>query len=169
MPALSPTMSEGNIVSWSKKEGDQVKVGDVLCDIQTDKATMGFESQEDGYLAKILVPTNSKGVEVGKLIGLLVEEKKDIEGLDISKYTSQAVAPKIEEKKEVSQTNKSEGTKQTSAAAVTTIDFSKEYHSQEEKFKITPSAGYYLRTFEVLPSEVKASGPKNYIQKGDVL
>lgn len=78
MPALSPTMSEGNIVSWSKKEGDQVKVGDIICEIQTDKATIGFESQEDGYLAKILVPGDAKGVQVGKLIGLLVEEKGDI-------------------------------------------------------------------------------------------
>jgi pyruvate dehydrogenase E2 component (dihydrolipoamide acetyltransferase) len=71
-------MSEGNIVSWSKKEGDQVKVGDIICEIQTDKATIGFESQEDGYLAKILVPGDAKGVQVGKLIGLLVEEKGDI-------------------------------------------------------------------------------------------
>ncbi len=78
MPALSPTMSEGNIVSWNKNEGDKVKVGDLICEIQTDKATIGFESQEEGYLAKILVPGNAKGVEVGKLIGLLVEEKKDI-------------------------------------------------------------------------------------------
>lgn len=78
MPALSPTMSEGNIISWNKKEGDKVKVGDIICEIQTDKATIGFESQEDGYLAKILVPGESKGVEVGKLIGLLVEEKEEI-------------------------------------------------------------------------------------------
>lgn len=88
MPALSPTMSDGTILQWNKKEGDQVKVGDVICEIQTDKATMAFESQEDGYLAKILVPKDSKGVLVGKLIGLLVEEKKDIEGLDVSKYSS---------------------------------------------------------------------------------
>ena len=80
-------MSEGNIISWTKKEGDKVKVGDVVCEIQTDKATIGFESQEEGYLAKILVPKDSKGVEVGKLIGLLVEEQKDIQGLDLSKYT----------------------------------------------------------------------------------
>lgn len=87
MPALSPTMSTGNIVSWSKKEGDQVKVGDIICEIQTDKATIGFESQEDGYLAKILVPMDAKNVEVGKLIGLLVEEKKDIATVDVTKYT----------------------------------------------------------------------------------
>ncbi len=91
MPALSPTMSEGNILSWNKKEGDQVKVGDIICEIQTDKATIGFESQEEGYLAKILVGA-SKGVEVGKLIGILVEEKKDIEGVDISKYISGAAS-----------------------------------------------------------------------------
>jgi len=80
-------MSTGNIVSWSKKEGDQVKVGDIICEIQTDKATIGFESQEDGYLAKILVPMDAKNVEVGKLIGLLVEEKKDIATVDVTKYT----------------------------------------------------------------------------------
>ena len=99
MPALSPTMSEGNIISWNKKEGDKVKVGDIICEIQTDKATIGFESQEDGYLAKILVPGESKGVEVGKLIGLLVEEKEEIKGLDVSKYTSSqaaSAAPKKE-------------------------------------------------------------------------
>ena len=62
-------------------------MGDIICEIQTDKATIGFESQEDGYLAKILVPMDAKNVEVGKLIGLLVEEKKDITTLDMSKYT----------------------------------------------------------------------------------
>lgn len=66
MPALSPTMSEGNILLWSKKEGDLVKPGDVLCEIQTDKATMGFESQEEGYLAKILIPMEKgKNIAVG--------------------------------------------------------------------------------------------------------
>ncbi len=92
-------METGNIVSWSKKEGDLVKVGDIICEIQTDKATMGFESQEEGYLAKILVPMDAKNVEVGKLIGLIVEDKKYIATLDLSKYSSggsTAAAPKKE-------------------------------------------------------------------------
>lgn len=55
MPSLSPTMTEGTIVSWLKKEGDQVAPGDVLCEIQTDKAVMSFETEEEGVLAKILV------------------------------------------------------------------------------------------------------------------
>lgn len=55
MPSLSPTMTEGNIVKWLKKEGDVIAPGDVLCEIQTDKAVMAFETEEEGVLAKILV------------------------------------------------------------------------------------------------------------------
>lgn len=55
MPSLSPTMTEGNIVKWLKKEGDTIAAGDVLCEIQTDKAVMSFETEEEGILAKILV------------------------------------------------------------------------------------------------------------------
>jgi pyruvate/2-oxoglutarate dehydrogenase complex dihydrolipoamide acyltransferase (E2) component len=55
MPSLSPTMSEGTIVRWLKKEGDPIAPGDVLCDIQTDKAVVSFETEEEGILAKILV------------------------------------------------------------------------------------------------------------------
>lgn len=55
MPSLSPTMTEGNIVKWLKKEGDLISPGDVLCEIQTDKAVMAFETEEEGILAKILV------------------------------------------------------------------------------------------------------------------
>ena len=55
MPALSPTMTKGKIVSWSKKEGDAVEVGDILFEVETDKATVGYEVQDKGFLAKILV------------------------------------------------------------------------------------------------------------------
>lgn len=55
MPSLSPTMTEGNIVKWLKKEGDKISAGDVLCEIQTDKAIMAYETEEEGILAKILV------------------------------------------------------------------------------------------------------------------
>eukprot|EP00244_Chara_vulgaris_P002111 TRINITY_DN13581_c0_g1_i4.p1 TRINITY_DN13581_c0_g1~~TRINITY_DN13581_c0_g1_i4.p1 ORF type:complete len:185 (-),score=32.70 TRINITY_DN13581_c0_g1_i4:49-603(-) len=78
MPALSPTMEMGNIVSWKKKEGEEVAAGDVLCEIETDKATLDNESQEDGYVAKILVPEGTKEVPVGKTICILVSEEADI-------------------------------------------------------------------------------------------
>lgn len=105
MPSLSPTMNEGNIVLWSKKEGDLVKPGDIICEIQTDKATVGFESQEEGYLARILIPTEKgKGIQVGQLIGLLVEDKKDLGSPDLNSYTSSApvAAAKQESKPEPS-------------------------------------------------------------------
>lgn len=62
MPALSPTMESGDIISWNKKEGDKIEIGDVVCDIQTDKATVGYESQEEGYLAKVFKSDNTKSV-----------------------------------------------------------------------------------------------------------
>lgn len=78
LPALSPTMEMGNIVSWAKKEGDKLNEGDLLAEIETDKATMGFETPEEGYLAKILVPAGSKGVPVGKLVCVIVEKESDV-------------------------------------------------------------------------------------------
>ncbi|XP_046969304.1 dihydrolipoyllysine-residue acetyltransferase component of pyruvate dehydrogenase complex, mitochondrial isoform X3 [Vanessa cardui] len=78
LPALSPTMESGSIVSWEKKEGDKLNEGDLLCEIETDKATMGFETPEEGYLAKILIPAGTKGVPVGKLLCIIVENASDV-------------------------------------------------------------------------------------------
>ena len=64
MPSLSPTMSEGTIVKWYKKEGEKVGAGDLLCDIQTDKAVVSMEADDEGVLAKILMAEGSSGVEV---------------------------------------------------------------------------------------------------------
>lgn len=67
MPALSPTMETGNVISWQKQEGQQLSEGDLLCEIETDKATMGFETPEEGYLAKIIIPEGAKQVPIGKV------------------------------------------------------------------------------------------------------
>ncbi|GAQ89040.1 hypothetical protein KFL_004810130 [Klebsormidium nitens] len=79
MPSLSPTMEKGNIATWKAKVGDQLAPGDVLCDIETDKATLDMEVQEEGYLAKILMPEGAKDVPVGQPIAILVEDKADID------------------------------------------------------------------------------------------
>ncbi|KAG5319169.1 ODP21 dehydrogenase, partial [Acromyrmex heyeri] len=76
MPALSPTMTTGTIVKWLKKEGDEIQPGDALADIQTDKAVMSFELEEEGVLAKILIPEGSQ-VQVGQLIAVMVEKGMD--------------------------------------------------------------------------------------------
>ncbi|PNH08810.1 Dihydrolipoyllysine-residue acetyltransferase [Tetrabaena socialis] len=75
MPALSPTMSSGNIVSWNKKVGDSVAPGDVYCEVETDKATMAWECQEEGFIAKILFGDGSKDISIGTPVVVLVEDK----------------------------------------------------------------------------------------------
>ena len=97
MPALSPTMSEGTIVKWNILEGEKVDIGDVICEIQTDKATVGFESQEEGYIAKI-ISGDGTTKPCGDIIGVMVEDKDDIEGIDISELQSSAPASKPEQK-----------------------------------------------------------------------
>jgi pyruvate dehydrogenase E2 component (dihydrolipoyllysine-residue acetyltransferase) len=77
MPALSPTMEKGNLARWLKKEGDAVKVGDVIAEIETDKATMEYESIDDGVLAKIVVPEGTQDVAVNQLIAVLAAEGED--------------------------------------------------------------------------------------------
>jgi pyruvate dehydrogenase E2 component (dihydrolipoamide acetyltransferase) len=78
MPALSPTMEKGNLAKWLKKEGDQVKTGDVIAEIETDKATMEYEAIEDGTLAKIVVPEGTNDVPVNQLIAVLAQEGEDV-------------------------------------------------------------------------------------------
>jgi pyruvate dehydrogenase E2 component (dihydrolipoamide acetyltransferase) len=77
MPALSPTMEKGNLAKWLKKEGDAVKTGDVIAEIETDKATMEYEAVDDGVMAKIVVPEGTQDVAVNQLIAVLAQEGED--------------------------------------------------------------------------------------------
>src|SRR5512138_1738026 len=79
MPALSPTMEEGNLAKWLVKEGDKVSPGDVIAEIETDKATMEVEAVDEGTVARILVPEGSEGVKVNAVIAVLAEEGEDAE------------------------------------------------------------------------------------------
>ena len=88
MPALSPTMEEGKLAKWLKKEGDKVKPGDVLAEIETDKATMEVEAIDEGVLAKILVGDGTDNVAVNTPIGVLA-----MEGEDVSKVSATAPTP----------------------------------------------------------------------------
>ena len=82
MPALSPTMTEGNLAKWLKDEGDAVAAGDVIAEIETDKATMEVEAVDEGVLGKILVPGGTEGVQVNQPIALLLEEGEDSGALE---------------------------------------------------------------------------------------
>ena len=82
MPALSPTMTEGNIAKWIKKVGDEVVSGDIIAEVETDKATMEVEAIDEGKLASIIYPDGSENVKVNKLIGVIAlkgDTEKDIE------------------------------------------------------------------------------------------
>lgn len=93
MPALSPTMTEGNLAKWNVKEGDKVKSGQVIAEIETDKATMEVEAVDAGTLGKILVPAGTEGVKVNAVIALLLEEGEDKKALDAYKPKDAAAAP----------------------------------------------------------------------------
>jgi len=83
MPALSPTMTEGKLASWLIKEGDKVAAGDVMAEIETDKATMEFEAVDEGVLGKILVPEGTEGVAVHTPIAVLLENGESVDDLDL--------------------------------------------------------------------------------------
>src|SRR6266700_4316965 len=78
MPALSPTKEKGNLAKWLKKEGDKVKAGDILAEIETDKATMEYEAIDEGVIAKILVPEGTADIAVNQPIAVLAAEGEDV-------------------------------------------------------------------------------------------
>ncbi|WEX07159.1 pyruvate dehydrogenase complex dihydrolipoamide acetyltransferase [Chelativorans sp. AA-79] len=99
MPALSPTMEEGNLAKWLVKEGDSVSAGDVIAEIETDKATMEVEAVDEGTVAKIVVPEGTEGVKVNALIAVLAEEGEDVAEAAKAAGNGAEAAPKSEAKK----------------------------------------------------------------------
>eukprot|EP00292_Cryptomonas_paramecium_P018691 CAMPEP_0113673738 /NCGR_PEP_ID=MMETSP0038_2-20120614/7021_1 /TAXON_ID=2898 /ORGANISM="Cryptomonas paramecium" /LENGTH=125 /DNA_ID=CAMNT_0000590223 /DNA_START=221 /DNA_END=595 /DNA_ORIENTATION=- /assembly_acc=CAM_ASM_000170 len=78
MPALSPTMRQGNIAKWMVKVGQKISAGDHICDIETDKATIAWEAQDEGYVAAILAPEGVSDVPVGKVVLVVCENEADL-------------------------------------------------------------------------------------------
>ncbi|WP_417793125.1 pyruvate dehydrogenase complex E1 component subunit beta [Terasakiella pusilla] len=96
MPALSPTMEEGNLAKWCKAEGDKVESGDVIAEIETDKATMEVEAVDEGILGKIVIPEGTENVKVNEVIALLLEEGEDASAVDNFSADSASPAPATE-------------------------------------------------------------------------
>ena len=97
MPALSPTMEKGNLARWLKKEGDKIKSGDIIAEIETDKATMEYEAVDEGTLAKIVVPEGTQDVAVNAVIAVLAGEGEDVKAAAAG--AKSAPAPKPPDKK----------------------------------------------------------------------
>ncbi|CAG7678302.1 unnamed protein product [Allacma fusca] len=155
MPSLSPTMTEGTIVKWMKKEGEAVAAGDVLCEIQTDKAVVSLEFDDEGILAKILMPENSSDVKVGTLIALMVGEGEDWKNVEVPKGAQQ---PEKSAEKQGSDQPRASKPSVSSGGS----------HGSSPGL-IGPAVKSLLTHYGLKPSEIQASGPKGVILKGDVL
>lgn len=111
MPALSPTMEEGTLAKWLKGEGDKIEAGDVIAEIETDKATMEVEAVDEGTLAKILIPEGTEGVKVNAVIAVLTEDGEDAGSV------AAAPAPDVEKVKPVAEPEVLEAQAATDAPA----------------------------------------------------
>uniref|UniRef100_A0A4W4FMS7 Dihydrolipoamide acetyltransferase component of pyruvate dehydrogenase complex n=1 Tax=Electrophorus electricus TaxID=8005 RepID=A0A4W4FMS7_ELEEL len=151
MPALSPTMEEGNIVKWLKKEGEAVAAGDALCEIETDKAVVTMESSDDGILAKILLEEGSKNVRLGVLIALMVEEGQDWKQVDIPPLASSRPAPT---------------TPPPTAAPPFRAAPPAPYVGM---LRLSPAARHILDTHGLEPHLAMSTGPRGLITKEDAL
>ncbi len=121
MPALSPTMEKGNLAKWLKKEGDSVKSGDVIAEIETDKATMEVEAVDEGTLGKILVPEGTNDVAVNTPIAMILAEGEDKSALKGNGSAAQPAPPAEKQesaKKAEAPAPAKSGTVQPPAAAV---------------------------------------------------
>ncbi len=123
MPALSPTMEKGNLAKWLKKEGEPVKTGDVIAEIETDKATMEYEAVDDGVMAKIVVPEGTNDVPVNQLIAVLAQEGEDVKAAAAAagKGGAPAKAPTAVPPSPQPSPQPGEGVAQQAAASATTL------------------------------------------------
>lgn len=157
MPALSPTMEEGKLAKWLVKEGDTVSSGDIMAEIETDKATMEFEAVDEGVIGKISVAEGTEGVKVGTVIAVLVEEGEDASAIDAPK----AAAPKAAAKEEAPKAEAKAETKPAPAAAPKAA-------ASGDRVVATPLAKRIADAKGVDLSGVAGSGPNGRIVKADV-
>ncbi|XP_044292564.1 pyruvate dehydrogenase protein X component, mitochondrial isoform X1 [Varanus komodoensis] len=164
MPALSPTMEEGNIVKWLKKEGETVNVGDALCEIETDKAVVTMESSDDGILAKIMKEEGSKNVRLGSLIGLLVEEGQDWKQVEIPSDVDDAPSLAMPVGAAAAAATPIP-TPEAAAASVHQLG----HHPGKLQFRLSPAARNILDTHGLDASQLTPSGPRGIFTKEDAL
>lgn len=169
MPALSPTMTLGGIAGWSKLVGDELSPGEAIAEIETDKASMDFEFQEDGFLAKILVEEGAKDVPVGKPIAVYVEDKADVAAFE--KFTAadaggDAAAPAQDQKAD-SADKKTDSAPASSSSSSSTPSSSASSSSPNRIFA-SPLAKTIALDKGISLKNIKGSGPNGRIVAKDV-
>ncbi|KAJ2816884.1 pyruvate dehydrogenase complex dihydrolipoamide acetyltransferase component (E2), partial [Coemansia sp. 'formosensis'] len=163
MPALSPTMTQGNVGQWQKSVGDRVEPGDVLVEIETDKAQMDFEFQEEGYLAKILAPTGTKDLAIDSPVAIIVENEADVAAFaDFSLDQAAGSAPPAA----VSSPAKTESAKEvTTPAAPAQASPSA---AEGDRIFASPLAKTLAKEKGIDLALVRGSGPRGRIVKSDI-
>lgn len=162
MPALSPTMEEGKLAKWTVKEGDTVTSGDVLAEIETDKATMEVECVDEGTVGKILIAEGAEGVKVNAIIAILLEEGEDASALDAAPAAAAPVAatpaPAVA----------SAATPAPAAAAPAPVAAAPVPAAQGERMFVSPLARRIAATNNLDLGAIAGSGPRGRIVKRDV-
>jgi pyruvate dehydrogenase E2 component (dihydrolipoamide acetyltransferase) len=166
MPALSPTMEEGTLAKWLVKEGDDVKSGDILAEIETDKATMEFEAVDEGKIAKILVPEGTDGVKVGAPIAIMAGEGESVDAAP--KADTAAPAPP----KAAAPPKPDETPKAPPAAAVETPPAPPQPaappRAEGDRVKASPLAKRLAQAQNIDLASIRGSGPGGRIVRADV-
>ncbi|MEL0105785.1 MAG: pyruvate dehydrogenase complex dihydrolipoamide acetyltransferase [Rhodospirillaceae bacterium] len=160
MPALSPTMTEGTLAKWHKKVGDDVQSGDVIAEIETDKATMEVEAVEEGKLGKILVEEGTEGVAVNTLIALILEEDEDesaLEGVDASPKSEAKPSKSAEQPSEPSPQPKQQAALQQASGS-----------NDGNRIKASPLAKRMAEQAGLDLGQISGSGPNGRIVKSDI-
>ncbi|WP_273759465.1 pyruvate dehydrogenase complex dihydrolipoamide acetyltransferase [Bartonella sp. ML70XJBT.G] len=163
MPALSPTMEEGNLSKWNVKVGDKVSSGDVIAEIETDKATMEVEAVDEGTVAKIVVPAGTQGVKVNSLIIILAEEGEDLaEAAKIAEENSPSFTVReTEDAKQIA-------SKTTQASHVSSVQQVIQQDKKDRRLFASPLARRLAAQVGLDLSVVSGSGPHGRIIKRDV-
>ncbi len=172
MPALSPTMTEGNLVAWHKREGDTISPGEVIAEIETDKATMEVEAVDEGSLGKIIVAAGTEGVSVNTTIAVLLEEGEVLDD------ANSVLEPQNNSSTDSMPLNKSElvvepSTTDTAVDNNTEFSHSKNIETKydggnETRVFVSPLAKRMAEQAEIDLNDVKGSGPNGRIVKSDI-
>ena len=179
MPALSPTMTEGNLAKWTKKEGDKIKAGDVIAEIETDKATMEVEAVDEGTLGKIVVAAGTEGVKVNAVIALILADGEDKKALDSwkPKVVSSPQSPVASEEKKDAVTASTAPIAATALAPVATKapsaplatgDWRLATAAPGSRVKASPLAKRLASAKGIDLTGVVGSGPGGRIVKADI-
>src|SRR5690349_14392971 len=171
MPALSPTMEEGTLAKWLVKEGDDVKSGDILAEIETDKATMEFEAVDEGKIAKILVPEGTDGVKVGAPIAIMAGEGESVDaGAAPKPDTTPAAPPKAATEPKADATPKTAPPPQApvETPAAPAQPAAAPARAEGDRIKASPLARRLAQAQSIDLSTLQGSGPGGRIVRADV-